>query len=206
LSPGDVNPATNNIATDATPQGENTDEIKDPAHDSSNEAEPAARDGYQETYQKVLDAIETDPKLSKAVAKMEEAGDRDFRNRLATTITNLWYDRPAALDAIRGEVFASQMRYRGGVPSGAAAIAALHTLNIVDRLAWLLPGVGIAEAGDRGFRAAVNTEKDQQRLYWSIVNNSTADSKLFSCHAGKKPSNDRRLGIRSHPRFRPEMR
>jgi hypothetical protein len=102
---------------------------------------------------------------------MEKAGDAGFRHRLATIITDLHHDRSAALDAIRSEVFGSQLRNRTGM-SGAAAVAAFATLNAFDRLASLQPELGIAGAREKGFRAAVNTDQDQRRILWSIASRS----------------------------------
>jgi hypothetical protein len=109
----------------------------------------------------------------------ENAGDKTFNDRLATIMANLEQDPRAALDAISSEVFASQIRNRSSA-SAADAVAALATLNAVNRLDALRPKLDIWRAREEGFRPAVNLPQDQRQTLYRIATDLTLsrDDKL----------------------------
>jgi hypothetical protein len=80
---------------------------------------------YARSYDQAQTAIAADDDLNAAVRLADRAGDKGFRDRLAAIIADLGYDRAAALDTIRQEVFAGQMRARG--PSLADAAAGMQS-------------------------------------------------------------------------------
>jgi hypothetical protein len=94
-------------------------------------------------------------------------------------MANLEKDPRAALDAIRSEVFTSQIRNRSSA-SAAKAAAALATLNAINRLDALQPKVGIWRAREEGFRPAVDLPQDQRQTLYRIATDLTLsrDDKL----------------------------
>jgi hypothetical protein len=136
----------------------------DPAHNTE------LGGSYERSYDRAQATIAADPKLRAAVTMAEHAGDAGFRGRLATIMADLEHNPEAALNAVRGEVFSSQMRNRLGL-SGADVITSLATLNAMDRLAAMQPDRGIGDAREQGFRSAVNVAENQRQAFYSIMSN-----------------------------------
>jgi hypothetical protein len=171
FSPGDIDPITNNTITEDTPRGEIVDEAQDADRTAPDDAESAAQKNYAQSYEHALAAIKTDSTLRRAIAGIGNGGDKDFRYRLARIIADLQLNRPAALDAIRAEVFNSQFRNRAYPGVGVNFIAAGNIKAAFDYIASLRPDLGVAEAVEAGFRPVVNMEAEQRRQI-NIINNT----------------------------------
>jgi hypothetical protein len=100
----------------------------------------------------------------------ENAGDKTFRDRLASIISDLDLDPAAALDAIRKEVFGSKVRAStSGTAADAVAFAAIW--KAVNRLHELRPDLGIIWSREGGFRPAVALAEEQRHVLHSIAAN-----------------------------------
>lgn len=134
---------------------------------------------YARSYDRAQATIAADSQLRAAATMAEHAGDPAFRDRLATIMADLEQNPQAALDAVRGEVFGSQMRNRTGI-AAADTLTSLATLNAMDRLAAMQPDRGIGDAREQGFRAAVVMAENQRQAFHSIMSdpNLSFDQKM----------------------------
>jgi hypothetical protein len=140
-----------------------------PAVDSGSATNGKALDPvYARSYAQAQAAIESDSELRTALLMAENAGDKTFKDRLATIITDLDRDPESALEAIRQEAFANQLR--AATRGSGADIVANHATRIAfNRLQSLNPGLGVWQALDAGFRAAVDLSEEQRQLLYMIA-------------------------------------
>jgi hypothetical protein len=144
--------ATRNTTGDATSNGK----VSDPAVANS--------------YTQAQATIAADSELNAALRMAENAGDKTFRDRLASIISDLDLDPAAALDAIRKEVFGSKVRAStSGTAADAVAFAAIW--KAVNRLHELRPDLGIIWSREGGFRPAVALAEEQRHVLHSIAAN-----------------------------------
>jgi hypothetical protein len=112
--------------------------------------------------------IASDLELHTAARMAENAGDKDFRDRLATIMADLKHDPEAALDAIRSEIFTRGVR-SGAFPSGANVYADLAMRNAADRLDTLQPCLGVFLARAEGIQQVNNLRQDEKQVLYSIA-------------------------------------
>jgi hypothetical protein len=127
--------------------------------------------------------IYADPELLRDMAIVGFVGEQNVRGRVASIIADLESDPATAFDAVRGEVFASQMRNRLG-PTLANAAVAYGLPKVFERLATLRPGLGIAEAIQEGRRAAAEFDESQKWYVYSVQANPrlSIDEKMQRLH------------------------
>jgi hypothetical protein len=123
---------------------------------------------YARSYAEAQAIIASDSELRTAVLMAENAGDKTFKDRLATIIADLKRTPETALEAIREETFANQTR-AGSRGTGVDIVANHATQKAFNRLESLSPGQGVWQARDAGFRAAVDLSQEQQRLLYMIA-------------------------------------
>jgi hypothetical protein len=123
---------------------------------------------FARSYERARATIASDEELRTAVRGAKNAGDEKFNDRLATIMVNLEQDPQAAFDAIRSEIFNSQIRHRAGM-SAAAAMTALATWNAINRLDALQPKLNIWKAREAGFRPAVGLSQEEGRTLYRIA-------------------------------------
>jgi hypothetical protein len=128
----------------------------------------ASEASFARSYDRAQATIASDEELRTTVRMARKAGDENFNDRLATIMANLEQDPKAAFDAIRSEIFNSQIRNRTSL-SGAAAVAASATWKAINRLDALQPKLGIWQAREEGFQPAVHLSQDEQRAIHRIA-------------------------------------
>jgi hypothetical protein len=144
--------AARNMGSEATSNGK----VSDPAVANS--------------YTQAQATIASDSELSAALRMAENAGDKTFRDRFASIISDLELDPGAALDAIQKEVFGSKVRAStSGTAADAVAFAAIW--RAVNRLHELRPDLGIIWSREAGFRPAVALAEEQRHVLHSIAAN-----------------------------------
>ncbi len=127
---------------------------------------------FARSYDRAQMAIAADQELRTTVRMAEKVGDKTFNDRLATIMANLEQDPRAALDAIRGEIFSSQIHNRS-TASAANAVSALATWKAINRLDALQPKLGIWTAREEGFQPAVKLLLAQQQTFYRIASDPT---------------------------------
>jgi hypothetical protein len=123
---------------------------------------------FARSYDRAQTTIASDEELRTTVRMAEKAGDEKFSDRLATIMANLEQNPKAAFDAIRSEIFNSQIRNRTSI-SAAAAVNALATWKAINRLDALQPKLGIWKAREAGFRPAVGLSQEQGGTIYRIA-------------------------------------
>jgi hypothetical protein len=167
--PGQFSPPGQSVAQALN----DANEAPAPAHDAPLDAALNHRAGdpeasFARSYDRAQATIASDEELRTTVRMAKNAGDEKFKDRLATIMANLERDPKAALDAIRSEIFNSQIHNRTSL-SGVAAVAASATLKAINRLDALQPELGIWQAREAGFQPAVRLSQDQQRAIYRIA-------------------------------------
>ncbi|HEX2653331.1 MAG TPA: HNH endonuclease signature motif containing protein [Xanthobacteraceae bacterium] len=174
-APAEIDQPSNTVAPDQIAEpSENSEVASDQTRDSAfgfyPGQNPELGGSYAHSYDRARTLITDDPELRSAAKMAERAGDKDFEERLATIIADLDHDPDTALDAIRNEIFRSESQSRQS-DAGSAMIAGMANRQAIDRLAALRPDIAIADARERGFRAAVNTSDEERRLLHIITSN-----------------------------------